>query len=242
MTPHRPGMALWRAIADEVAQEIRDNIFAPGDQLPTEAQLAQRFAVNRHTVRRAVASLQDQGMIRIEQGRGTFVQEDIVDYPLSKRTRFSEIIRRQARSPSGTLIRSAAIPADAAMAEALAIELGAPVALIETLGMVDEQPISLVAHHFPLGRFPNLIDVYRAEGKITPMFEKLGVGNYLRKSTKVTARMPDSYEMRHLHLARTTPVLCLEAINVDGDNRPVEYGLTRFSASRVQLLIETLPA
>jgi GntR family transcriptional regulator, phosphonate transport system regulatory protein len=241
MTPYRQGTPLWQSIADALSQEIHDKVFAPGDQLPTEAQLAQRFAVNRHTVRRAVASLQDQGMIRIEQGRGTFVQEDIVDYPLSSRTRFSEILRRQARTPSGTTLRSATIPADAAMAEALAIEPGAPVALIETIGMVDEQPISLVAHHFPLGRFPNLLEVYRAERRITPMFEKLGVGDYLRKITKVTARMPDGYEMRHLHLARTTPVICLEAINVDGDNRPVEYGLTRFSSSRVQIVIESLP-
>ena len=241
MNAQRHGGPLWQFIADSIGEEIRNQIFAPGEQLPTEAQLAQRFGVNRHTVRRAVASLQDMGMIRIEQGRGTFVQEDVVDYPLSKRTRFSEIVKRQARRPSGTLLRSATIPADQAIADALAIEVGSPVALIETVGMVDDQPISLVAHHFPLTRFPNLLEVHRSERKITPMFEKLGVGNYLRKSTKITARMPDSYEMRHLRLARTMPIMCLEAINVDGDMRPIEYGLTRFSSSRVQIVIDTLP-
>jgi GntR family phosphonate transport system transcriptional regulator len=180
-------------------------------------------------------------MIRIEQGRGTFVQEDIVDYPLSRRTRFSEIVRRQARTPSGMLLRSATIPADKTMAEALEIAPGAPVALIETVGMVDDQPISLVAHHFPLERFPTLFEAYHAERKITPMFQKLGIDDYLRKTTRVTARMPDIYEIRHLRLARTSPVLCLEAVNVDAQNRPIEYGLTRFSSSRVQVVIDTLP-
>ena len=102
----RTGAPLWQFIADTVAEEIRERVFAPGDRLPTEAELALRFGAHRHTVRRALASLQDYGLLRIEQGRGTFVQEDIVDYPLSSRTRFSEIIERQAKKPSGTLLRS----------------------------------------------------------------------------------------------------------------------------------------
>lgn len=241
MTTRRAGFPLWQQIADVVTQEIRDRVYAPGDRLPTEMELAQRFGVNRHTVRRAVASLQDFGLLRIEQGRGTFVQEDIVDYPLSRRTRFSEIVRRQAKTPSGEHLRSATIPADATIADALAIKLGAPVALIETVGKVDDQPVSLAAHHFPLDRFPDLFEAYEATHKITPMFERLGVADYVRKSTKVTARMPDGYEMRHLRLARMTPVLAVEAVNVDGDGRPVEYGQTRFSSTRVQIVIDTLP-
>jgi GntR family phosphonate transport system transcriptional regulator len=241
MNERRAGSPLWQFIADSLAEEIRNRVFAPGERLPTEADLAQRFSVNRHTVRRAVASLQDFGLIRIEQGRGTFVQEDIVDYPLSKRTRFSEIVQRQARTPSGTLLRSATTPADQTMAEALQIAPGAPVALIEMIGKVDEQPISLVAHHFPLERFPDLFAAFEAEGKITPMFKRLGIDDYLRKTTRVTARMPDSHEMRHLRLARMTPVLCLDAVNVDGQNRPIEFGQTRFSSGRVQVVIDTLP-
>ena len=237
----RTGSPLWQSIADSIAREIRDRIFAPGDRLPTELELAQRFGVNRHTVRRAVACLQDFGMVRIEQGRGTFVQEDVVDYPLSSRTRFSEIIKRQAKTPSGMLLRSATVPADQAMSEALAIALGAPVALIETIGKVDDQPVSLVGHHFALDRFPDLLAVYEVERKITPMLERLGIEDYFRKTTKVTARMPDGYEMRHLRVSRMTPILCLEAINVDGQGMPVEYGLTRFSSSRVQILIDSLP-
>jgi GntR family transcriptional regulator, phosphonate transport system regulatory protein len=238
---HRTGSPLWQHIADSVAGEIRDRIFAPGDRLPTEAEFAVRFGVNRHTVRRAIASLQDFGLVRIEQGRGTFVQEDIVDYPLSSRTRFSEIIERQAKTPSGTLLRCATIPADQAVSEALDVAPGAPIALIETIGKADDQPISLVGHHFSLDRFPEVFAAYEAEGKITAMLKRLGVDDYFRKSTTITARMPHSYETRHLRVARMTPILCLEAINVDAEGTPVEYGLTRFSSSRVQILIDTLP-
>lgn len=234
------GPPLWQAIADAIAGDIVERVLAPGEKLPTEFELAQRFAVNRHTVRRAMATLQDQGFVRIEQGRGTFVQEDVIDYPLTSRTRFSEIVRRQARTPSGTLLRSATIPADEATAAALGLARGTPVGLIETLGKADDAPLSLAAHHFPLDRFPDLFAAYDAERGITPMLRRLGVENYLRKSTRVTARMPDAHEMRHLRLARTTPVLCLEAINVDDDGVPIEFGLTRFGANRVQVVFDTL--
>lgn len=235
------GTPIWQFIADTLAQEIREKVFAPGEKLPTELELVQRFGVNRHTVRRAVSSLQDFGLIRIEQGRGTFVQEDVVEYPLSRRTRFSEIINRQSRAASGMMLRSATVPADHATAEALEIAVGAPVALIETLSSVDGQPLSLAAHHFPLERFPDLFEIYAETQKITPTLERLGVGDYQRRSTNVTARLPTSHEMRHLHLAKMTPVLCLESINVDQQDRPVEYGLARFSSNRTQVTIDTLP-
>src|SRR3546814_2442917 len=62
-----------------------------------------RSAVNRHTLRRGVASLEQEGLLRVEQGRGTFVQERVVDYRLGKRTRFTENILKQSRIPSGEL-------------------------------------------------------------------------------------------------------------------------------------------
>ncbi|WP_207482665.1 phosphonate metabolism transcriptional regulator PhnF [Arenibaculum pallidiluteum] len=233
------GVALWRQIAETLEADIAQQVFPPGGRLPTEEELAARFGVNRHTLRRAVAQLQDQGLVRVEQGRGTFVQEGVIDYPLGRRTRFSEIIRRQSRSASGHALRTAHVPADSAVAKALGIVPGEMVALVETLSSVDGAPLSLAMHHFPASRFPDLLEVYGTEGGITATLTRLGVGDYTRKVTRVTARLPDAYEMHHLRLSRTTPVLVSEAVNVDGRGRPVEYGVSRFAANRVQIVFES---
>ena len=100
------GMALWRQIATELEDEIRERRLLSGTRLPTEMELAQRFGVNRHTVRRAVASLEDAGLVRAERGRGTFVQTDVLDYRLDRQTRFSENILRADRQPSGDVLRA----------------------------------------------------------------------------------------------------------------------------------------
>ena len=75
MNGSRSGLPIWRQIADTISSEISTSVYAPGQKLPTESELATRFGVNRHTVRRAVASLQDVGLLRVEQGRGTFVSD-----------------------------------------------------------------------------------------------------------------------------------------------------------------------
>ena len=82
------GIAVWSQIEAVIESEIRDGAHEPGARLPTEAALARRFEVNRHTVRRALAALEQKGMLRIEQGRGTFVQDHVFDYFVRRRTRF----------------------------------------------------------------------------------------------------------------------------------------------------------
>lgn len=116
------GVALWRQITQQMEREISGGQYGPGARLPTEAELAERFAVNRHTVRRAMEELEGRGLVRIEQGRGSFVAEDVVDYRLGPRTRFSEIIRRQNREPGGRVLRVEEVPAEATIADLLGID------------------------------------------------------------------------------------------------------------------------
>src|SRR5918997_781182 len=118
------GVALWRQILGQVEAEITGGALPPGARLPTEGALSARFRVTRHTVRRAMEDLQSRGLVRIEQGRGSFVAEDVLDYPLGPRTRFSETIRRQNREPRGRILRLAEVAAEPAVAEALGLGRG----------------------------------------------------------------------------------------------------------------------
>src|SRR3546814_8669073 len=62
-----------------LADEIRTGQWGEGARLPTEAELAARFRVNRHTLRRAIGGLVDRGLVRVEQGRGIFVRENVLE-------------------------------------------------------------------------------------------------------------------------------------------------------------------
>lgn len=233
------GVALWRQIEQAITQDIAEGRFEPGDRLPTEKQLAERFRVNRHTLRRAMEALEANGLVRIEQGRGSFVQEHVLDYALSERIRFSEIVSAQNRIPAGRLIDSATLPASQEVAERLHIAPGAPCIMLRMQGAADGRPITYGNNYFPADRFPNAAAIYGEKGSVTEMLRAHGVTDYRRKLTRITARMPSEDEAAMLAQPRTRPILLVEAVDADLDGVPVRYGYVRFASERVQLVFDT---
>jgi GntR family phosphonate transport system transcriptional regulator len=229
---------LWRQIAATLAREIEADGLAPGTRLPTEAEFSTRFGVNRHTIRRAVDTLVRSGQVRVEQGKGAFVADDLLDYEISTRTRFSERIRRQNRVPDGHTLRLRQVEASPTVAAALEIPERASVVMLERLGLADGIPLSLADHYFPVDRLPGIADALRATNSITDALRAVGVADYVRRSTRVTARMPTAAEADRLEVPRTRPLLVCENLNADSDGRPIEFALTRHPSSRVQLVFE----
>jgi GntR family phosphonate transport system transcriptional regulator len=231
------GVALWRQIAAALEGEIAKARGA-GERLPTEAALTARFGVNRHTVRRALEDLEARGLIRVEQGRGAFVAEDVVDYRLGPRTRFSELVRRQNREAAGVVLRVAEIPAETQLAEALGIRRGRMVLRVERLGLANGRPIVLGTHHLPLPRCAAAAHSLEREPSITAALAACGIPDYRRQSSRITARLPTPEEASLLQQSRSRPVLVSENLNVAPDGTPVDWTLAVYAAGRVQLVVE----
>ena len=210
----------------------------PGGRLPTEAELAARFGVNRHTVRRSIEHLVRSGLVRVEQGRGSFVADDVIDYPVTGRTRFNEWIRKQNREPRGQVLHVKELASNQAVAAGLEVVRGSPVVVLERLGLADGVPVSLGSHFFSIERLPGIAAALRREATVTGALAAAGVADYSRRSTRVSTRMPNSVEASLLQLSRTRPVLVCENTNVDGNGRIVEFGLTRYPSTRVQVVFE----
>ncbi|WP_417671270.1 phosphonate metabolism transcriptional regulator PhnF [Roseibium sp.] len=232
------GIAVWRQISEWLKTEIAAGRFAEGARLPAEADIASRFEVNRHTVRRAIAVLTSEGILRADQGRGTFVASAPISYPIGARTRFSEIVSGQDRTPSGRMIGSSVEPADAVIAEALSVSAGAPLLRIETLRVADGTPVLVGTSWFDQARFPGLVAAYAETGSFTRALELCGVPDYTRKETRVTAELVAAADAALLGLEPGQPVLVVESVNVDPVDAPVQYTRTRMAAERIQLVIE----
>jgi GntR family phosphonate transport system transcriptional regulator len=232
------GVAIWRQIEDSLAEDIAKGVLVPGERLPTELQLAERFSVNRHTIRRAMATLVERGLLRIEQGRGTFVQDNAIDYAISKRTRFSQNMERLNLSADVELMSSELIPANAELAALLGLEVGDDVYRLKTLSGVDGRVVDYASMFFPAARFPGLPDVYRKLRSVTQTLLHYGVEDYTRRFTRVTARLPDSEVVDFLGIPKNRPVLHVKSLNVDTQGQPVQYGITCFNGDLVQLVME----
>lgn len=232
------GLPLWRQIEGAIAADIAARVYPPGERLPTEQALAARFGVNRHTLRRAMAALEARGLVSIEQGRGSFVQDPVLDYAVGRHTRFSEIVSRHKRSPGHRLLRSAEIPADATVARALDLRKGARCLMMETLGEADGRPVSIGTHYLPAARFPGIAERYAASQSLSTALRAYGISDYTRHSTRIIARLPSAEEAAQLKQQRTRPVLVTESIDVDAAESPIQFVISRFAADRVQILVE----
>jgi GntR family transcriptional repressor for pyruvate dehydrogenase complex len=71
--PIKPKERLYQEIVDQIQQQILSGALKPGDQIPAERDLADRFGVSRTAVREAIKSLTEKGLIEVFVGRGTFV-------------------------------------------------------------------------------------------------------------------------------------------------------------------------
>ncbi|HEX6957509.1 MAG TPA: phosphonate metabolism transcriptional regulator PhnF [Ferrovibrio sp.] len=232
------GMAVWRQIAAAMEQAIRRGEYPAGSQLPTEKQLAASFGVNRHTVRQAMTRLADLGLVRIEQGRGMFVAEAMLDYRIGPRTRFSENLQTMQKKPTRELVFAERIAAPADIARALGIPTGALLWQIESLNKADGRPVGISSHYFAVSRFPDMPSLFRRAGSITGALRAAGVTDYRRRSTRIAARLISAGDARLADLPRTRPILVSETVNVDPQGRPVEFVRARFVSEYVTLTIE----
>ncbi len=238
MTETRPKLPLWRRIAQTLTAEIGVQGMQPGARLPTEAQLAARFDVNRHTVRRAVETLVRSGLVRVEQGRGAFVAEDVLDYEVSARTRFSEWVRRQNKVPEGQVLHVRELPGSRLVAAGLGVEPGSGVVVLGRLGRADGVPVTLSDHYFSPHRLPGIAAALRTAPTITEALAAVGVRDYLRQSTRVASRMPTAAEADLLQVSRARPLLVCENVNVDRAGAVIEFGVARYPSTRVQVVFE----
>jgi GntR family phosphonate transport system transcriptional regulator len=232
------GVALWRQVADGIERGIANGSFAAGEKLPGEMEIAETYRVNRHTVRRALATLAERGLVRAERGSGTYVEAPKLAYPLRSRTRFSEIVGAGGQEPRGQLIDASQDAATRELARALGVKTGDPLIRIEALRSADRTPICVSTTWLSAERFPDAGAVFASVRSMTKLLAHYGVRDYRRASTKITASIADATDAARLDLALGRPVLVVDATDVDTNGKPLVTKRSRFAAERVEFLVE----
>jgi GntR family transcriptional regulator, phosphonate transport system regulatory protein len=237
--PATGGVALWRRIADELEQSINQGTFRAGTKLPAETEIAERFGVNRHTVRRAIAALTERGLVRAERGSGTYIEADRITYPIRRRTRFSEIIGGAGHTVGGRLVASSIENADTEIAKRLKLKPSAPVIRMERVRQADGVPIVASTTWLPANRFPNAARIYAmSSNSMTRMLANFGVRDFTRERTRVTAAVAEAADAESLKIALGRPLLVVESVDADPDGVPILTTRSRFASDRVALVLE----
>jgi GntR family phosphonate transport system transcriptional regulator len=234
MTPRTP---IWTAIASSLRRDIAAQHYRAGDKLPTEAALATRFGVNRHTVRHAVAALAKEGLVHARRGAGVFVTMTPTDYAIGRRVRFRQNLIAAGRAPAKEVLLLETRKATAEECAALALPDAAAVHVFEGLSLSDGQPIGIFRSVFPAERFPELLSDLSETKSVTEALNRAGVADYTRASTRMNAKLATATQALHLRIPEHAPILRTIGLNGVSQQRPVEFGRSWFAGDRVTLTL-----
>ena len=229
------GIAIWAQITTALRGDIEQGL-DESDWLPAEPELAARFGVNRHTLRRAVDELVTEGLVERVHGRGTRVLAQGLVYGIGRDTRFTERLAASGRTARVTLLERAEIGAEGGVARRLRVAEGAPVLRLRTLRGEDDLPYALTLH-FLTGAAAEAARTYEG-GSLTRHLREAGDVTLDRVESLITTRLPLPEDALALRMPRNQPVLRVKGVNACRESSLVqEYAISQFRGDRIQLSV-----
>ena len=223
----------------DLCAALDDGVWRPGDQLPPERELVERYGCSLITVRRALSELAHEGRLERARGRGTFVRRPPIIRDIAARAGFVDEMRSRGLEPYATVVTSRREAATATVAAALAIAPGAPIHYLERVRGADGVPYLLEQAHLSAERFPGLLDEdFAVESLYEVLGRRYGVAIARTRET-ISAVVPGGREARLLGLRTSTPAICLEGTASAPDGTPVEHSRTIVSPEHARYFIET---
>ncbi|MGB1963366.1 MAG: phosphonate metabolism transcriptional regulator PhnF [Candidatus Puniceispirillales bacterium] len=229
---------LWREIYRVLYKELHDGIFVQGEKLPTEAELSNRFEVNRHTVRRALGELQADGFIYSKRGSGTIVLSPPLTYRVGRKTRFSTHLEGSSQSSDIKILQITTRMAIDSEIEILRLNHGDYIHHVEGLRLIEERPIIYFSSRFTASIAQNLPECLFSGMSISKALAACGVEDYVRQRTRITARLASDVTARHLEINTGSPILSVKSLNTLPDATPIESGHSLMAGDKIALMVD----
>jgi GntR family transcriptional regulator len=226
---HEPAYAqLVRILRGQLAA----GVFRPGDRLPSEAQLCERYGVSPMTVRRVVNILADQGVVVAEQGRGTFVKALELGTATFGLDSLRELFRGGGQS-SVKLLEARITQASERTARKLAIEPGQRTVFIRRLIYHSEDPVLIHREHVIYDPTRPIIEAEMEVTALHGLFSGGGGSDLKRGDLTIDATTLTGEEAALLRSRAGAPAFRLEHVFYDFGHRPVSWGWFICSGERL---------
>ncbi|MFI9341689.1 GntR family transcriptional regulator [Streptomyces sp. NPDC052773] len=220
---------LYYQLARQLEEAIEQGVLAPGNLLGNEVDLSTRLGLSRPTVRQAIQSLVDKGLLVRRRGVGTQVVHSQVRRPLELSSLYDDL-RAAGQDPATRVLRNERVPAPADVAAALGVPEGAEVVVLERLRLTHGRPVAFLCNYLP----PDLLDLDTGRLETTGLYRMLRAAGRTPHSARQTvgARSATPEEAALLDEHEGAALLTMQRTAYDDTGRPVEYGTHIYRASR----------
>jgi GntR family transcriptional regulator len=217
---------------EEIAADLRSLISAaaPGDRLPSDAELCDKYGVSRMTARQAVQVVAADGLIDRRRGAGTFVRPQSVLRELGSPLSFTESMQRRGMTASSRILKWGEIRPSDQERSALGLKDGMSARVLERLRLANDLPMAIERAVMP-ARLAASLEGDLEHGSLHAAFQQVG-RIPTEALAEVSARHPTKRQRELLELAASDIILCELRTISDQDGLPLERTETFYASSR----------
>jgi len=225
-------LPIYCQLKDLLRQKIESGEWQPGDLIPSERELCNEHGISRMTVRQAVAELVNEGRLRREQGRGTFVAQPKIEQRLSSLTSFTQDMAARGKRVESQVLRQELVMAQPEVATVLGLRPDTQVMLLERLRLVDGVPLALETCHLHFPSCESLLQEDLAHQSLYAVLARKYGLVPSRAHQQMEATKCELYPLRLLGLRQGSPVLLIRRTSLTQDGIPFEYTVSIYRGDK----------
>lgn len=219
-------------------EQIRSGGLCQGEQLPTESAISKKYKLNRHTVRRAIERLAEEGIVYKVRGKGTFLAKTKIPYKVSKKTQFTTSVLQAGLQPDAILLETYEVVAGEEFSRKLNIQPDDIVSVLEILRYADDIPFSHTSSFLSAKKFPGFPDLLNRSFSLYRLLEDHYGIEATRKSSAFEVSMPDDKDMEILQISPKTPLLVVKSLSESQYGDIVEYCVSKFRGDLCSITVD----
>ncbi len=225
-------LPLYQQLYELLEGRIRSGEWKPGDMIPPESELIQRYRVSRITVRKVLDMLVAEGLLVRQRGKGSFVAQTKLEQGTTRIVSFTDDMRQRGLTPGTRIIFMGLVPAPRAIAEALSVPEGEELARIDRLRLADGEPMCVEESFLIHRRLPGSLGQDLVSNSLREI-KQSEYGIRWSRARQTIQAVPAPADIARLLSVRTgAPLLYFERVTFAQDAAAVEYLKIYYRADR----------
>lgn len=229
-------LPLYAQVENVIMERISNGTLPAGSRLPSEDSLVQEYAVSRTTIRAAIQSLIQRGLVEIRRGKGTFVTHPKMTQELTELTGFVEDMQALGRQPTAKVLDRQIVAASQLVARRLALPQGAPVVRIQRVRLADRVPLSFDETYLPKELGEKVMADNLVTNPIFSLLEQKYNTPLVEAEYQLEAVCADAIVARALRIGVGSAIFSIERTSYSIGHRPVDYEKLHYRGDRIRFV------
>jgi GntR family transcriptional regulator len=227
---------LYQQLMNQIEEKINNGIYAPGERLQTESEMAKAYNVSIITVRKAISELIEKGLVDRKQGKGTFVTKPKLTKDVKKLLSFTEMCHRMNIKSGGKMLENKLVKPSQNILKQLELSEDSQVIYISRLRYANGEPMVIESNYFSL-EYAKLLEQKFDDNSLFEYLNETYNTNVEASEKRIEICRATNNEAKLLNVKRNDPLLLIRSVAYSKSNKPIYSGIQVINGERFYLYV-----